>query len=133
MFRANETQSGVHPIMAGARCCCPACGEGRLFSGFLKIADRCDHCGLGYGFADPADGPAFFVMTAVGILVIAVWGWWAATQSPPVWLQFALVFPALAGGCLATLRPTKAWLVASQYYNRAWDVDYNKRREDGSY
>ena len=47
------------PMVSGLRCCCPRCGEGKLFSGFLKLAPACDVCGLDYGFADPADGPAF--------------------------------------------------------------------------
>lgn len=106
-------------LQAGLQCRCPRCGEGKLFGGFLRLAKRCDRCGLDYGFADPADGPAFFVMTGVGILVIAVWGWAVVAWSPPLWVQFATVFPALLIGCLGTLRPVKAWLVAEQYIHKA--------------
>lgn len=106
-------------LVAGLRCRCPRCGEGRLFAGFLKVAERCDRCGLDYGFADPADGPAFFVMSGVGILVTGVWAWTAVVFDPPIWLQFATVFPAMIGGCLACLRPVKAWLVAEQYVHKA--------------
>ena len=106
-------------LYAGLRCRCPRCGEGELYSGFLKLAKSCDRCGLDYGFADPADGPAFFVMTGVGILVIAVWGWAVVAYQPPLWVQFATVFPALLVGCLGTLRPVKAWLVAEQYIHKA--------------
>jgi hypothetical protein len=69
-------------LRAGLLCRCPRCGEGKLFAGFLRLAKRCDRCGLDYGFADPADGPAFFVMTGVGILVIAVWAWAVIAWSP---------------------------------------------------
>jgi uncharacterized protein (DUF983 family) len=106
-------------IEAGLRCRCPRCGEGRLFRGFLQIAPSCERCGLDFGFADPADGPAFFVMSGVGILVTAVWAIWAFTAQPPIWAQMAVVFPAMIGGCLACLRPVKAWLVAEQYVHRA--------------
>ena len=106
-------------LYAGLRCRCPRCGEGKLYSGFLKLAKSCDRCGLDYSFADPADGPAFFVMTGVGILVIAVWGWAVVAYQPPLWAQFATVFPALLIGCLGTLRPVKAWLVAEQYIHKA--------------
>jgi uncharacterized protein (DUF983 family) len=106
-------------LQAGLHCRCPRCGEGRLFSGFLTVAKRCDRCGLDYSFADPADGPAFFVMSAVSIIVIAVWAWTAVAFRPPLWLQFATVLPALLAGCLASLRPTKAWLVAEQYVHKA--------------
>jgi uncharacterized protein (DUF983 family) len=106
-------------ISAGLRCRCPRCGEGRLFSRFLTVADRCEACGLDFAFADPADGPAFFVMTGVGIMVIAAWAVWAVAAQPPIWAQFLVVFPALVLGCLATLRPVKAWLVAEQYIHKA--------------
>lgn len=106
-------------LEAGLRCRCPRCGEGRLYRGFLTIAERCDACGISFDFADPADGPAFFVMSGVGILVMGVWAWWAFTFQPPVWAQLAAVFPALIGGCLGTLRPVKAWLVAEQYVHKA--------------
>ena len=109
----------VSTIRAGLTCRCPRCGEGKLFRRFLKIADRCDRCGLDYGFADPADGPAFFVMSGVGIVVMAVWAWAVVVWQPPIWLQFATVFPAMIGGCLACLSPMKAWLVAEQYVHKA--------------
>ena len=49
------------PLAAAIRSRCPRCGHGRLFDGFLKLAPRCNVCGLDYSFADPADGPAFHV------------------------------------------------------------------------
>lgn len=111
-------------LSAGLRCRCPRCGEGRLFRGFLTVAKSCDRCGLDYGFADPADGPAFFVMTGVGILVTGLWAWWAVVAQPPIWAQFATVFPALIMGCLGALRPVKAWLVAEQYAHRAEEAQW---------
>jgi len=106
-------------LQAGLQCRCPRCGEGKLFAGFLRLAKRCDRCDLDFSFADPADGPAFFVMTGVGIVVIAIWGWAVIAWSPPLWVQFATVFPALMAGCLGTLRPVKAWLVAEQFIHKA--------------
>ena len=106
-------------LHAGLTCRCPRCGEGHLFSGFLTVAPHCEACGLDFGFADPADGPAFFVMSGVGILVVAVWAAAVVMFHPPLWAQFATVFPALIGGCLACLRPMKAWLVAEQYVHKA--------------
>ncbi len=115
--------ASTHPIVstisASMRCRCPRCREGRLFNGFLTIDERCEACGLDYSFADPADGPAFFVMTGVSIIVIASWAIWAVMAQPPVWAQFAVVMPALIGGCLACLRPVKAWLVAEQFVHKA--------------
>jgi uncharacterized protein (DUF983 family) len=80
---------------------------------------RCEVCNLDFGFADPADGPAFFVMSGVGIVVVMLWAWWAVALRPPVWLQLAVAPSALMAGCLALLRPVKAWFVAEQYTRKA--------------
>lgn len=115
----SELYDTPSTLSAGLRCRCPRCGEGKLFRGFLKLAPACEKCGLDFAFADPADGPAFFVMSGVGILVIGVWAWATVAFDPPLWVQFATVFPALIGGCLGCLRPMKAWLVAEQYVHKA--------------
>ena len=112
-------------LSAGLRCRCPRCGQGRLFNGFLTLAKRCEVCGLDLSFADPADGPAFFVTTGVSILIIGAWAWSAVVFDPPIWLQFALVFPALVAGCLTVLRPVKAWLVAEQYVHKAGEGEWD--------
>jgi uncharacterized protein (DUF983 family) len=112
-------------FVAGPGCRCPRCGEGRLFSGFLKLAPSCERCGLDFGFAEPADGPAFFVMTGVGLAVTALWAWWAISAQPPIWLQFSLTIPAMIGGCLAALRPVKAWLVAEQFTHKASEATWD--------
>jgi uncharacterized protein (DUF983 family) len=106
-------------VWAGLHCRCPRCGEGHLFRGFLALDDHCEACGLDFSFADPADGPAFFVMSGVSIVVMALWAVWAATAQPPVWAQFAVVIPAITAACLGTLRPMKAWLVAEQFVHKA--------------
>ena len=106
-------------VSAGLRCRCPRCGEGRLFSSFLTVADRCDRCGLDYSFADPADGPAFFVMSGVGVLGMILLMAFEFTVHPPVWVHFVVTMPLIAAMCLAVLRPFKGWLVSEQYIHKA--------------
>jgi uncharacterized protein (DUF983 family) len=117
----------AHPssLEAGLRCRCPQCGRGRLFKGFLTLDARCETCGLDYGFADPADGPAFFVVTGVGLVVTGLWAWWAVALQPPIWAQFAVAMPAMIACCLAALRPVKAWLVAEQYVHKAAEATWD--------
>jgi len=57
--------------------------------------------------------------------VTAAWAWWAAVLAPPIWLQFAVTVPAMLAGCLAALRPVKAWLVAEQYVNKASEATWD--------
>jgi|GEM_PF-5076239 len=62
----------VDPIKVGLQGCCPRCGRGKLFDGFIKLKPRCSACGLDYAFADAGDGPAVFVMLIVGFLITLV-------------------------------------------------------------
>jgi uncharacterized protein (DUF983 family) len=110
--------------VAGLLCRCPRCGRGRLFSGFLDLARNCSVCGLDYGFADPADGPAFFVMGGVSVVIMGLWAWWAVAAQPPIWAQLAVVLSSVTVACLALLRPVKAWLVAEQYVHKAGESQW---------
>lgn len=125
MADANQTYDPPLPVISGLTCRCPRCGKGKLFSGFLKMAPSCEACGLDFSFADPADGPAFFVMTAIGMIVIAVFTWVEVAYHPPMWVHMVTVFPALIIGCLGTLRPVKAWLVASQFFHKAEEARFS--------
>ncbi len=107
------------PMKTGIRGVCPRCGRGRLFSGYLKLAPRCSACGLDFSFADPADGPAFFVMSIVSFPAVAFAGWLEVSFSPPVWVHMLTSLPLLVIGCLALLRPLKGWIVCAQYIHKA--------------
>lgn len=98
---------------------CPHCGKGKLFDGFLKLAPRCEACGLDYSFADPADGPAFFVMMGMAIPVTALAVWIELAYEPPFWVHLLTTVPFLLLTCIPPLRFLKGALVASQYVNKA--------------
>ncbi|GGC58465.1 DUF983 domain-containing protein [Chelatococcus reniformis] len=109
----------LSPLQTGLRGRCPRCGEGRLFHGFLNLRDTCDVCGLDYRFADPADGPAFFVMMFACIPSV-VFALWVETQfEPTLWVHLVTSLPVLLITCIPPLRPLKGWLVASQFFYKA--------------
>lgn len=109
----------VSPVKAGLACRCPRCGRGRLFSGYLQVAERCESCGLDLKSADSGDGPAvfvvFIVLAVVVPLVFAVW----AIFEPPVWVHVILWPPLILGLSMWLLRPAKGILVALQYKHQA--------------
>lgn len=109
----------MRPVRTGLRGRCPRCGKGKLFSGFLTLAPRCEVCGLDYSFADPADGPAFFVLTFMSVPILALILWFATVYQPPLWLLAGLSLPVLLLGGILPLRPLKGWLVCSQYFHKA--------------
>ncbi|MER8446863.1 DUF983 domain-containing protein [Mesorhizobium sp. M1066] len=112
----NET---TNPILTGFKGQCPRCQQGHLFAGYLKLAPRCDVCGLDFSFADPADGPAFFSMSIVAFPALAFALWLQLRFEPPFWIHILTSLPLTIGACILLLRPLKGWLVCSQYFHKA--------------
>lgn len=113
-------------LRTGWKGLCPRCGKGKMFKAWLKIADRCDACGLDYRFAAPDDGPAFFSLLIaafpLGFFVV----WIQAAFEPAWWVHLLTSVPLMLAGCLLPLRPIKGWLVSSQYVNRAQEAGTEK-------
>ncbi|MFY8194754.1 DUF983 domain-containing protein [Novosphingobium sp. B1] len=126
-------------LRCGWKGLCPRCGKGPMFDGWLKLQKTCPECGLDYQFANADDGPAFFALciTAFPLTFFAVW--LEVAYAPPWWVHVLTSVPILGIGCLATLRPFKGWLVASQYVNKAVEAGteglwakLNSRRDAGT-
>lgn len=111
--------AGPNPFLTGLACRCPACGEGHLFDGYLKVTDRCEACGADLSKADSGDGPVVFILLIVGVIVVFGMLFVEFSFHPPVWLQLIIWLPLAAILSLASLRPFKGVLIAMQFYNRA--------------
>ena len=98
---------------------CPRCGQGKLYKSFLKVADRCEACGLDFGFADSGDGPAVFVTMIVGFLATGGVLYTEFTYEPPLWLLLAIWLPLTIGLCLVFLHWLKGALIAQQFVTKA--------------
>ena len=116
---ADSEHSLRQPIVRGLACRCPRCGEGKLFAGFLALAPQCDVCGLDYGFANSADGPAFFVMFFSGFIVAGAALAVEVLYEPPYWVHALLWIPLILVTTLGPLRPMKGLLIALQYHHKA--------------
>jgi uncharacterized protein (DUF983 family) len=114
-----EHHDAPSPIAAGLGCRCPRCGKGKIFDGFLTVRPSCEVCGLNFAFVDTGDGPAFFVMSFVGLVVVGLAMWVEFTYAPPIWLHLVLWFSLCAILSLALVRPSKALLMALQFHNKA--------------
>jgi len=125
----NEMSSTALPISRGLRGRCPACGEGKLFKGFLGLRAACDKCGLDYRFADAGDGPAVFVILIGGGIVVFAALITEVVYQPPYWLHAALWLPLILLVTLAPLRLIKGVLIALQYHHKAAEGRLIKRSE----
>lgn len=99
-----------------------------MFSGFLKVADRCDACGLDYSAEDAGDGPAVFIIFLVGLIVVPLALVLELAAAPPIWLHLILWLPLSLALCLVFLRPFKATLFALQHRHKASEARLD---EDG--
>jgi uncharacterized protein (DUF983 family) len=116
---ATADHPAVAPVPAAVAGRCPHCGKGRLFRGFLDVAERCTVCGLDYGFADAGDGPAVFVSFAALIVVVALALVIDAAYEPPIWVLMLFLLPLVLALCLGLLRPAKGLMLGLQYRNKA--------------
>lgn len=107
------------PFRTGLAGCCPRCGQGRLFKGFLATRPACSNCGLDFEFADSGDGPAVFVIMLVGFVIVGLVLWVELAFTPPIWLHLVLWLPLTVILALSILRPLKGLMIALQYRNRA--------------
>ena len=116
---------GPNLMRVSLKCRCPRCGEGALLKGYLTVRESCPECGLDYSFADPADGPAFFVMSIVGVIGMAAMMALELGLHPPIWVHLLVTLPLILVLCLGSLRPFKAWMVAEQYARSAAPPEFS--------
>lgn len=115
------TKAPVTGFAAAARLRCPACGQGRLYKSYLKVADACAVCGTHFKAADTGDGPVVFVILIAGFaacagLLVSFLAWnWSVVLLLTVW-------PAFAAGLSLILMPVlKALMIASQLRHKVRD------------
>ncbi|GHC62335.1 DUF983 domain-containing protein [Limoniibacter endophyticus] len=110
----------------GFFCRCPRCGQGRLFSSFLKTAPACEVCGQEFHHHRADDLPAYLVIFLVGHIVVA--GFMGAEQafSLSMWAHLAIWLPITLVLSLALLNPVKGAVVGLQWALRMHGFDTGK-------
>lgn len=104
-------------LLRGARLKCPACGTGRLFRAYLKVADTCPDCQEALHHHRADDAPPYLTMVIVGHVIVA--GVLALEQAvaPPQWLHMALWLPLTVLLSLVLLPRIKGSIVGLQWAN----------------
>ena len=109
----------LSPFSTGIACKCPRCGQGKLYDGFLTVAETCSSCGLDLKKADSGDGPAVFIIFILGFLVVPLALLFEAQVAPPLWVHMVIWPVVILGGALGLLRPMKGIMIALQYRHKA--------------
>ncbi len=94
-------------LWRGLQCKCPSCGEGKVFNGYLRVVDECDHCGAPLGSARADDAPPYFTIFLVGHIVIPLMFMVERAYQPALWVHAAIWLPLTIGLSLGLLRPIK--------------------------
>lgn len=105
-------------MLRGLRRRCPHCGEGMLFSGYLKVADRCPVCDEELYHHRADDGPAYLTILIVGHLMAPLILIVFETFRP----EPLVLFTVFAVGCVALslylLPRLKGMIVGIQWAKR---------------
>ena len=105
-------------LRQGFRLRCPRCGQGHLFSGYLKVNRLCPACGLELFHQRADDGPAYLTILIVGHLagVFVTLGFETWHPAPLTLALCASVFVILAS--LLILPRIKGMMIALQWAQR---------------
>ena len=108
--------SAAQALARGLRGRCPACGEGRMFRAFLKVADACPRCGEELHHHRADDFPAYLVIVIVGHILVPIILAVETEIAPAIWVSMTL-WPTMAlAMTLGLLQPVKGAVVAIQWY-----------------
>lgn len=120
------------PILSGTRQRCGQCGEGKLYSSYLKLNEACPVCGRDMSSADTADGPAFFV--GFGVLLLLAPFLFLLPMSPlplvPMIIAFIALCAAVVGLSLWLLPVAKGVLLNLQLHHGAEEASFKPDSED---
>lgn len=119
----STARDPLQAMWLGFRSRCPHCGRGKLFRAFLKVADQCPECGEPFHHHRADDAPAYFVILAVGHLVVPLALALETLYAPPSWVQFAIWLPTTLALSLALLQPFKGAIVGWQWAYRMHGFD----------
>jgi len=105
-------------IRRGVNYRCPSCGEGRLFSRYLKVVPACEACGHDLSQYRADDGPAYLTILLVGHLVIAPMFFFPVMWEASPWIVAPIALTALTALVLIVLPRVKGGFMGLLWANR---------------
>ena len=116
--RAVEERPSWPAMRRGLARRCPACGQGHLFEGYLKVVDECPACAAEMRHHRADDGPAYLTILIVGhLLAVVMHVVWVQFRPEP--LVFATGLTIVAVGLSLFLLPRiKGAIVGLQWARR---------------
>jgi uncharacterized protein (DUF983 family) len=98
---------------------CPHCGEGRLFTAYLKPVQECPVCHESFAHIRADDGPAWLTILLVGHIIVPSLVFVQSHYDWPLWFGVMFWFPLTIALALAILPRAKAIFIAVIWRTRA--------------
>ncbi len=102
----------------GLRERCPSCGQGALFSRYLKVVDTCSACGEALHHHRADDAPPYVVILVLGHIIIPIVTGLEIAFTPPMWVHLVTAIPLTVGLALWLLPKAKGLIIGIQWANR---------------
>ncbi|MEO0486572.1 MAG: DUF983 domain-containing protein [Pseudomonadota bacterium] len=112
-------------MLRGFRRCCPNCGQGALFTGYLTVAERCEACGQEFHHHRADDGPPWLTMLIVGHLMAPLLHIVFVQFRPAPLTLFAVFAVGCVGLSLYLLPRLKGLLIAFQWSRRMYGFGHS--------
>jgi uncharacterized protein (DUF983 family) len=125
---ATDHRSWKQAMWRGFTCHCPACGKGRMFGKYLKVADTCDACGEELHHHQADDAPPYFTMFTVGHIVIPLVLVVEKLWAPALPIHFMLWTAVTLALTFALMPAVKGAIVGLQWALRMHGFDYAARQ-----
>jgi len=107
----TEQPSFWTSLSRGACNRCPACGVGKVFSGWLKIVPECTNCHAPLGAYRADDAPPYFTIFLAGHLLVPGVLMIERAYHPPMWVHMVVWLPFFTIACILLLRPVKGAVI----------------------
>ncbi|MDA7427463.1 DUF983 domain-containing protein [Primorskyibacter aestuariivivens] len=110
----NAKQAAIRGFMLK----CPSCGVGETLHKYLKVRDKCSHCGIELHHASVDDGPAYFTLMVVVAIIFPLFAVIYSNYDPNPLLVALSLMGAATGLALWLLPRVKGVFLGLQWAAR---------------
>ena len=126
----TEKRSMGRAMLNGMKLRCPHCGQGHLFTSYLKVADQCEVCGEEFFHHRADDFPPYIAIFITGHLIIGLMLEMEFHLQIEPWMYAVTLVPLALIIPLVTLPSIKGAVVGMQWAARMHGFDPSNRHPD---
>lgn len=126
----TEKRSMGRAMLNGMKLRCPHCGQGHLFTSYLKVADHCEVCGEEFFHHRADDFPPYIAIFITGHLIIGLMLEMEFHLQIEPWMYAVTLVPLALIIPLVTLPSIKGAVVGMRWAARMHGFDPSNRHPD---